>query len=173
MDEGAREKKEGTDQEILVGRIAQFAGGLTLVVAGAAVVCWLFYGAIRRRLGAEDPPPSPIAGAWESSPEGPRLQRSPPLDMARLRAHEDAILGSYGWGDQEAATARIPIERAMELMAERGLRPALSERAPEAGEDGRDPLGGEPELGTGDMGLGDEGILDVGSRARGREGGGE
>ena len=41
---------------------------------------------------------------------------------------EDEILASYGWVDQESGVARIPIERAMELVAERGL-PVLPQGA--------------------------------------------
>ena len=36
-------------------------------------------------------------------------------------ARENAILGSYGWLDRKAGTVRIPIDRAMDLIAHRGL----------------------------------------------------
>ena len=36
-----------------------------------------------------------------------------------MRAAESAVLESYGWVDREAGVARIPIERAMLLLAER------------------------------------------------------
>jgi hypothetical protein len=35
-----------------------------------------------------------------------------------LRAQEEAVLNSYGWVDPEKKVARIPIERAMELLAQ-------------------------------------------------------
>jgi cytochrome c oxidase cbb3-type subunit III len=41
--------------------------------------------------------------------------------LKEMRATEDAVLHSYGWVDQAAGIVRIPIERAMELLAERGL----------------------------------------------------
>jgi hypothetical protein len=40
--------------------------------------------------------------------------------MRELRAREEAALTSYGWVDREAGRARIPVERAMELLLERG-----------------------------------------------------
>jgi len=40
-------------------------------------------------------------------------------ELHRLREAEDAILSSYGWVDQEKGTARIPIERAMEIFVAR------------------------------------------------------
>jgi hypothetical protein len=41
--------------------------------------------------------------------------------LGRLHEHEDSILNSYGWVDQKAGIVRIPIERAMDIVAQRGL----------------------------------------------------
>lgn len=51
----------------------------------------------------------------------PRLQVKGALDLAKLRAAEDANLDSYGWIDRNSRTVRIPIDRAMQLLLERGL----------------------------------------------------
>lgn len=51
----------------------------------------------------------------------PQLQVDPGADMERFRARESGILNSYGWVNREAGVVRIPIERAMEIIAERGL----------------------------------------------------
>ena len=42
-------------------------------------------------------------------------------DIAQLHAREDLLLENYSWSDREHSKVRIPIERAMELMAQRGL----------------------------------------------------
>ncbi|MBI3848649.1 MAG: hypothetical protein HY292_28780 [Planctomycetes bacterium] len=48
------------------------------------------------------------------------------LDQRReLRASEDRLLGSYGWTDVEAGTVHIPIDRAMDLLVERGVSAPL------------------------------------------------
>jgi len=52
---------------------------------------------------------------------GPRLQVAPEVDLAAFRAQEDAELNNYGWVDRKAGVIRIPIEHAMDLIAERGL----------------------------------------------------
>jgi hypothetical protein len=52
----------------------------------------------------------------------PRLLIKPGASLAELRAAEDANLNSYGWVDRTSGVARIPIDRAMELLLERGLR---------------------------------------------------
>ena len=51
----------------------------------------------------------------------PKLQANPNIDLKEFRAREDAELNGYGWVDQRAGTVRIPIERAMDLLLQRGL----------------------------------------------------
>jgi hypothetical protein len=51
----------------------------------------------------------------------PREQISPRLDLLSLRAQEEAELNSYGWIDPKAGVVRIPIDRALELVSQRGL----------------------------------------------------
>jgi hypothetical protein len=52
----------------------------------------------------------------------PRLQDDDGnLDTADLHAREDLLLDNYSWVDRSKGTVRIPIERAMELIAQRGL----------------------------------------------------
>jgi hypothetical protein len=53
-------------------------------------------------------------------PPAPRLQVFPRGDLTRLRANEDAQLQSFGWVDRGQQVARMPIDRAMQLLAERG-----------------------------------------------------
>ena len=52
-------------------------------------------------------------------------------DLAAFRAKEDAKLHGYAWVDKDAGVVRIPIERAMEMIAERGLM-AIAPPAPHA-----------------------------------------
>ena len=50
-------------------------------------------------------------------------------DVADLHAREDLLLDNYSWIDQSKGTVRIPIERAMEIIAQKGLpvAPAVQE----------------------------------------------
>ena len=64
------------------------------------------------------------------------VREGPPLGARQLRPAHDAVLGqrivedqvlrTYGWLDRERGVVRIPIERALELVAKEGLpsRPA-------------------------------------------------
>lgn len=64
-------------------------------------------------------PPVPAVEKPLTPPRGPGLLVNQSRDMEQLRALEEATLHSYGWVDQERGIVRIPIERAMELVAER------------------------------------------------------
>jgi hypothetical protein len=66
------------------------------------------------------------------APPGPDLQVAPARDMEQLLAQENQILHTYGWVDRDAGVVRIPIERAMEIIAERGL-PARDAKVPDFG----------------------------------------
>jgi hypothetical protein len=52
---------------------------------------------------------------------GPRLQAEPPIDLVKLKESELSHLNGYGWVDREAGIAHIPIERAIAIVASRGL----------------------------------------------------
>ena len=69
---------------------------------------------------------APAAYVAESDPEAlappaPRLQVLPELELAELRAQEEAILDSYAWIEKDRGVVRIPVEEAMRIVAERGL----------------------------------------------------
>ena len=51
----------------------------------------------------------------------PHLETDEPREISNFRMHEEQALHSYGWVDQSAGVVRIPIDRAMELLAQRGL----------------------------------------------------
>ncbi|MEO7191860.1 MAG: hypothetical protein ABI051_12465 [Vicinamibacterales bacterium] len=54
---------------------------------------------------------------------------SEPAVLRAFRMGEDAALHNYGWVDKAAQTVQLPIDRAKELLLERGLptRPPVSE----------------------------------------------
>lgn len=54
-------------------------------------------------------------------PPSPRIEQNPILDGNQIVADATKKLAGYGWVDEQAGTAHIPIERAMELVVERGV----------------------------------------------------
>jgi len=66
----------------------------------------------------------PFQGALvntQKQPPEPRLQPYPVLDMREMRANEDRLLQTYAWVDPDKEIVKIPVDRAMDLIAERGL----------------------------------------------------
>lgn len=51
----------------------------------------------------------------------PALQTDDVLDMNKLRIENEAVLHSYGWVDQNAGVAHIPIDDAIKAVAQKGL----------------------------------------------------
>ena len=74
----------------------------------------------RRQADAAHQPLTPLA-AERTLPSGPLLQVVPGAELEAHRAVERLFLDRYQWIDQEAGIARIPIERAMAILAEQGL----------------------------------------------------
>ena len=63
-----------------------------------------------------------------------------------MREREQAALGGYGWVDQGAGVARISIDRAKQLMVERGL-PVRAEAVTDTRLGTRAPASGESSAG--------------------------
>lgn len=51
----------------------------------------------------------------------PKLEEDERGQLDDIRTNEDKTLYSYGWVDEKTGTVRIPIERAMDLLVQRGL----------------------------------------------------
>jgi hypothetical protein len=108
-----------------------FLGGLALVGILIYFVLWGFYRAIDSYQMRHQRPQNPLvarqAEAHRSLPAEvsqfpqPRLEQNERLEINDFRLGEEQTLASYGWVDQPAGVVRIPIDRAMELIAQRGL----------------------------------------------------
>ena len=98
---------------------------LLALAAGAVVVHLLIWGVfllLKQDAKSEDRPlPANVEKQLARLPPAPRLEDKPLAPRAQLNARENQILTSYGWVDRKAGTVRIPIERAMDLIAHRGL----------------------------------------------------
>jgi hypothetical protein len=92
----------------------------------AFVAMWWLFGILVAHEAATSGQPHPLAGDLRrTAPPAPVLQTAPIDDLVALRARERSLLETYGWIDKERGIVRIPIEKAMDLLATRGL-PARS-----------------------------------------------
>ena len=100
--------------------IAVFEVGLLAwVIISAALMAGLFF-YYTDRAEELDVGGSPLADTREAAP-GPRLQADPTTDIEALRAGEEKRLNGFGWIDRAQGIAHIPIDRAIDIVAERGL----------------------------------------------------
>jgi hypothetical protein len=87
-----------------------------------SVLTWGVFQLLKRDSRSEDRPlPANVARQLARLPPAPRLEDKPLAPRAQLNARENAILTTYGWVDKKAGIVRIPIDRAMDLIAHRGL----------------------------------------------------
>jgi hypothetical protein len=129
--------------DVGVTGIVVFVVALLIFVAVCGVLCYGIGKVINARMNKEDGPNNKWTqtvdvrqlGNLPSSPElqnkiaeitktfpTPRVQEDDGnQDVADLHAREDLLLSNYTWVDVSKGTVRIPIERAMELIAQRGL----------------------------------------------------
>lgn len=57
------------------------------------------------------------------APPGPRIEADPTVDGERIVREATERLESYGWVNQRQGIAHVPIERAMQLLLDQGVRP--------------------------------------------------
>jgi hypothetical protein len=69
----------------------------------------------------------------------PQLETDERDQLNQIRLNEENVLSTYGYIDQSTGTVRIPIERAMDLIAQRGL-PARGQGASTASASGDNKL---------------------------------
>jgi hypothetical protein len=121
--QGTTVASHGHDHEyrdISFRSIIRFAVSIVLLVLVAYVLMWGAFELLADRAAKSDTPVSPVASRTQVPP-GPRLQASAATDMRSFRAHEDSLLNGYGWVDKGTGVARIPIGRAIDIVAQRGL----------------------------------------------------
>jgi len=105
--------------DIAPARVVGATLGVLALIVFTMVAMWFLLGGLERRQTAARPPPHALADTQgERLPPAPRLQEDPLADLAALRAREARQLDGYAWVDRAAGRVRIPIARAMELVAE-------------------------------------------------------
>ncbi len=95
---------------------------ITTIIVVLFLVKWAFQAFPRPEAEITAPYSARLGGAAEVPPE-PRLQVNAPEDLRKMRAQEDEVLNSYGWVDKQKGIIRIPIDRAIDLLGQRGLPP--------------------------------------------------
>jgi hypothetical protein len=91
--------------------------GVALIAIAGFMWLWFYYLSIAERQPA---PASPFAGVRQVPPS-PQLQVNPRDDLRKSLAQQEQDLETYSWANRETGAVRIPIERAMDLLLQKGL----------------------------------------------------
>jgi hypothetical protein len=120
--ESLRRKHESKNPP--VGRLAMLTGLVIVMV----VICFVIVSVMMAKFSSkrsEVTRPEGTIIARDTKPlettVPPHLQMNPHGDLQTFRQREEVELNSYGWINRTAGVVRIPIEQAMDLIAEQGL----------------------------------------------------
>ena len=131
--------------------IIWFVVVLAIVTVTCQLLIWVVFRTMQQNQTLAEAPALPLAPAAEArqavegrvypdmvaigQPGGtaPQLLVKEPENLAALREREQETLTTYGWADQAAGAYRIPIDRAKDLLIERGLPVRGQAPAPAAG----------------------------------------
>jgi len=123
---------DGFEQEDLSSRSAlYFLAGLVLVGLVVYLIVFGMYRFLDSYERAHQPPLSPMATPQadtrtvthedtQTFPQ-PRLEENERTQLRQFIEDQDRKLATYDWLDKDRGTVRIPIDRAMELIEQRGL----------------------------------------------------
>jgi len=110
------------DRDVDYRAVYRFAAVLLVIMVVSLLAMWGMSAFLRKALVSSDPPPPVLEEARvKRLPPEPRLETSPPKNLKELREREDAVLTGWSWVDKEKGLARIPVARAAEIIAEKGL----------------------------------------------------
>ena len=120
------------ESDINVRAIIWFVVVLALIVVAVDIAMWGMFRVLDHLETKNAPIVSPLAvepRREDAAPPGPAaLQTTPWLDLKAFRAEQNTRLHNYAWVDETAGVARVPIDKAKELLLKKGIpvRPELA-----------------------------------------------
>lgn len=95
---------------------------IVVFLAATAVAMWLVFNFFFAREVAQDVKPPAVANRQgDRLPPLPRLQTTPYPDLAKFRKAESATVTGYAWVDKTNGIVQVPVARAIDLIAEKGM----------------------------------------------------
>ncbi len=150
--DGHNEEVEFEREDLAAKPILIFLLGLTIGCVVVALLLRGLYSYLDAYENRHEPVQSPLVqqttadtrvvepGNISKFPQ-PRLETNETTEINAFRLQEEQTLNSYGWVDQQAGVVRIPIHRAMELVAQRGLPTRPQAGVPADGDKAKESAG--------------------------------
>jgi len=120
MDHSVPHSPNGTGHETQEVNVKTIVVSLGFLAIGTFLVCVLVVGIFKYFTNTYQPEVSAKQSQAQVPPE-PRLEVVPSRQIMDLRKLEDHVLTSYSWVDQKSGTVRVPIDRAIDMLAQKGL----------------------------------------------------
>lgn len=114
------------ERDINVRDVLFIAFGVLLCTIGIVCVLYLLFSYMRNLKAQESPPASPVARRIYQVPPEPRIQEAPAFDYQSMHYEAEWELHHYQWIDKQKGTVVIPIDRAMDIIAKRGIPPSTA-----------------------------------------------
>jgi hypothetical protein len=114
------EQEPYEQRDLSVGRAVQFLVVIFFTIIGSLIISYFVFLWVLPNQRADLPSVRPEALQRQLPPE-PRVQGFPMRDWENFIAEETRKTTTYELVDETAGKARIPVERAKELILERGL----------------------------------------------------
>ena len=90
------------------------------IIGVCLLVCWIMLRYLNAGRNAGQPTQVKYAEKVAGFPQ-PQLITEPGRERRRVQLNQATKLKTYGWVDRKTGIARIPVDRAMQLLLERGL----------------------------------------------------
>jgi hypothetical protein len=122
--------------DVNVFQITGFGIGLVISCLVVVFAMWALFDFLAKRENAKNEPmPQAMSDERQRVPPEPRLSGVvvddtgaisahpvyPRVELQQLHDDEDAILNTYGWVNPNTGTVRIPIDQAIDMVAQKGL----------------------------------------------------
>lgn len=121
MDERVNSNRGHETTDASARAVITFAVGLFVFIVAAMVIVWVTFTYFVKHQGL-GPPASPFENTRKLPPPGvPVLESSPRWEYKTYFDRQQQELETYGWVDRKAGVVRLPIDRAMDLLIQRGL----------------------------------------------------
>ena len=108
-------------RDVVIPVLVKWIGYLFLFIFGSFAITFGVYKLFVPQ-GGEEARSLPLTTVQRQPvPGAPVLQVHPKRDMIEFRREELQKLNGYGWVDQSKGVAKIPVDRAIDIVVERGI----------------------------------------------------
>lgn len=112
------------ERDINVRDVLLIAFGVLVCTLIIVFALYLLYAYMRNRKAQESPPTSPVQRRVFQFPPEPRIQQSPAFDYQTMYYESQWDLHHYKWVDKQKGIVAIPVDRAIDIIAKRGIPPS-------------------------------------------------